>query len=315
MKHFVNRSIVFVCVTALLSCHPSANNGDSQEVDSSSATPTQANIALPKPDHIIVVIEENHGFDQIIGAPQAPYINELAAEGALFTDSHGVTHPSQPNYIALFSGATQGVKADECLLEKTPFTTPNLGASLIKAGYSFEGYGETMPYDGFKECTYKKSTLTKAYLYARKHCPWVNWQGDKENGLPDSISHPMSEFPSEFSKLPTVAFVIPNMDNDMHNNGGDTAMTRRADVWLRTKLAKYVDWAKTHNSMLILTFDEDNFTPQNEIPTIFVGPMIKPGKYNDSINHYNVLRSIEHMYQLPPAGPAQAQVIKGVWKS
>lgn len=270
--------------------------------------------SLPKPDHIIVVIEENHGFDQIIGAPQAPYINQLAESGALFTDAHGVTHPSQPNYIALFSGGLQGVKADECLADTTPFSTPNLGAALIKAGYTFEGYGETMPYDGFRGCAYQKSDLTKAYLYARKHCPWVNWQGGKENGLPDSISHPMTEFPSDYSKLPTVAFVIPNMDNDMHNNGGDTTMTRRADNWLQKYLSGYVEWAKTHNSLFILTFDEDNFTPQNEIPTIFVGPMVKPGKYSDSINHYNVLRTIEHMYSLAPSGAAKASTISNVWK-
>lgn len=269
---------------------------------------------FPKPDHIIVVIEENHGFDQIIGVPQAPYINQLAKEGALFTDAHGITHPSQPNYIALFSGGLQGVKGDECLADTTPFTTPNLGASLLQAGYSFAGYGETMPYSGFRGCYYQKSDLTKASLYGRKHCPWVNWLGSPENGLSDSLSLPMSEFPSDYSKLPTVAFVIPNMDNDMHNNGGDTAMTRRADDWLRQYLSGYIQWARSHNSLFILTFDEDDFTPRNAIATLFVGPMVKPGKYSDSINHYNVLRTIEHMYQLKPSGPAQAAVITNVWK-
>lgn len=269
---------------------------------------------LPKPAHIIVVIEENHGFDQIIGAPEAPYINQLAKEGALFTDSHGVTHPSQPNYIALFSGSTQGVKGDECLEDSTPYITPNLGAALIKAGYSFMGYGETMPYVGFLKCYYQKSPLTKASLYGRKHCPWVNWLGNKKNGLPVSVSRPMTDFPSDLSKLPTVSFVIPNMDNDMHNMGGDTVMTRRADTWLRDHLARYITWAKTHNSLLILTFDEDNFTSKNEIPTLFVGPMVKPGRYKDSINHYNVLRTIEHMYHLPASGSAKAAVIGNVWK-
>ena len=65
------------------------------------------------PSHIVVVIEENHAFAQIIGNPDAPFINKLAAEGALFTDAHGIRHPSQPNYLALFSGATQGTIAPE----------------------------------------------------------------------------------------------------------------------------------------------------------------------------------------------------------
>lgn len=273
---------------------------------------------LPKPDHIIVVIEENHGFDQVVGTSNAPYINKLAEEGALFTNSHGVTHPSQPNYIALFSGDLQGVKGDECLEDTIPYTTPNLGAALIKAGYTFEGFGEDMPYEGSRGCYYKKSELTGSSLYGRKHCPWVNWLGSKrENRLPDSISRPMTAFPSDYSKLPTVSFVIPNMDNDMHNhseNFGDSAGISTADTWLRDNLSGYIEWAKTHNSLLVFTFDEDDFTKKNRIPTIFVGPMVKPGKYSASINHYSVLRTIEHMYGLDSSGSAKADVIAKVWK-
>ncbi|HWO38016.1 MAG TPA: hypothetical protein VNO32_55285, partial [Candidatus Acidoferrum sp.] len=64
--------------------------------------------AMPLPAHVVVVIEENHGYSQIIGSSQAPYINTLASEGASFTNSHAITHPSEPNYLALFSGSTQG---------------------------------------------------------------------------------------------------------------------------------------------------------------------------------------------------------------
>ncbi|RPH78538.1 MAG: acid phosphatase, partial [Nitrospiraceae bacterium] len=55
---------------------------------------------LPRPDHIVIVIEENHSYSQIIDSPDAPYINKLAAQGAVFTQSFGVTYPSQPNYLA-----------------------------------------------------------------------------------------------------------------------------------------------------------------------------------------------------------------------
>ncbi|MBU1775992.1 MAG: alkaline phosphatase family protein, partial [Gammaproteobacteria bacterium] len=65
---------------------------------------------LPRPDHIVIVIEENKSFAQIIGNEDAPYINELARRGALFTQSYGITHPSQPNYLALFSGSTRGIR-------------------------------------------------------------------------------------------------------------------------------------------------------------------------------------------------------------
>jgi acid phosphatase len=112
---------------------------------------------LPKPDHIVIVVEENHGYDQIIGSENAPYINRLANEGALFTHAQAVTHPSQPNYLALFSGSLQGITSDKCLKNTTPFTTPNLGAALLKAGYSFTGYAETLPTAGFLECYYHQT--------------------------------------------------------------------------------------------------------------------------------------------------------------
>ncbi|MGH2643949.1 MAG: alkaline phosphatase family protein, partial [Chitinophagaceae bacterium] len=114
MKLTIKFSLAALCAVALFSCHNS-NSGN----NNSSQTEEAAAVKLPKPDHIIVVIDENKGYDQIIGASQAPYINQLAKEGALFTDSHGVQHPSQPNYLAFFSGSTQGVKGDECLQDST----------------------------------------------------------------------------------------------------------------------------------------------------------------------------------------------------
>lgn len=308
MKIKITISLLAFCVIMLFSCHNANTTNNKKE----------AVVKLPKPEHVVIVIEENKGYDQIMGASEAPYINQLAKEGALFTDSHGVQHPSQPNYLAFFSGSNQGVNGDECLQDSTPFTTPNLGAALIKAGYTFTGYAQTMPSVGYLPCYYKKSALTKAYLYGRKHCPWVNWTGAKENNFPDSLSQPMTSFPIDFSKLPTVAIVIPDMDHDMHNNiphtGSDTTVIKMGDTWLKDNLSEYIDWAKAHNSLFILTFDEDNFTPVNHIPTIFVGPMIKPGEYGDSINHYNVLRTIESMYNLSHSGSATAKAITNVWE-
>jgi hypothetical protein len=77
------------------------------------------------------------------------------------------------------------------------------------------------------------------------------------------------------------------------------------DTWARTHLDRYAQWAKTHNSLLIVTFDEDDFTATNRIPTIFVGAHITPGTYSRHIDHYTVLRTIEAIYGLPPLGAAR----------
>lgn len=270
---------------------------------------------IPRPDHIIIVMEENHSYDAVIGSENAPYINQLAREGALFTDAHGVVHPSQPNYLAIFSGSAQGVTDDRCLDSETPYVNPNLGAALLSKGLTFKGFAQTMPSVGYLGCQYKQSDLTGGYLYARKHAPWVDWQGTNTNNIPASLSLPMSQFPKDFTKLPTVAFVIPDQDHDMHNIGepGDSAAIQRGDQWLKENLSAYAEWAKTHNSLLIVTFDEDDFKEVNHIPTIFAGAMVKTGKYDKRIDHYNVLHTIEAMYDLPVADTTNAEPLTAIW--
>jgi acid phosphatase len=97
----------------------------------------------------MVVVFENEDAQKIVGAPDAPYLTSLARAGASFTDAHGVAHPSQPNYLALFSGSTHGVTDDSC---PQTFTGPNLAAGLATAGRTFVGYSEDLPSEGFTGC-------------------------------------------------------------------------------------------------------------------------------------------------------------------
>ena len=272
---------------------------------------------IPQYDHVIIVMEENHAFHEIIGSANAPYINHLAKDGVLFTNSHGIGHPSQPNYLALFSGSTQGTTGDDCLQGKTPFNTPNLAAALIDHKFSFRGYAQNMPKAGYLDCTAHSSSVTIGHLYARKHCPWVNWLGTGVNTIPLACSLPMTDFPNDFTKLPTLAFVVPDMDNDMHNIGvsGDDNAIRRGDAWLKANIAAYAEWAKTHNSLLIVTWDEDDFSPnnQNKITTIFYGAKLLGGKSDMPITHYNVLHTLESMYGLPFTDTNNAAPIASIW--
>jgi phosphatidylinositol-3-phosphatase len=158
---------------------------------------------LPVPDHVVCVILENHNYDKIIGNPAAPYLNGLVRDSAtaLFTRSYALTHPSQPNYLMLFSGSDQGITNND-VPKILPFTSPNLGAGLLQAGRTFAGYSEDLPAIGF-------DGISSGY-YARKHNPWVNWQGAEKNGIPGTLNLPLTSFPNDYDLLPTVAFVIPN---------------------------------------------------------------------------------------------------------
>ena len=256
-------------------------------VSSSASPPSSARAAAAalRPAHVVVVIEENHSSGDIIGDSSAPYLNSLAAQGANFTQSFAVTHPSEPNYLALFSGSTQGLTDDSC---PHAFTGANLASELGAAGGTFAGYSESMPSSGYTGCT--------AGAYARKHNPWVNFAG-----VPAADNRTFAAFPRDFNTLPTVAFVVPNLLNDMHD--GTVA---QADSWLRTNLNSYAQWAKTHDSELIVTWDEDDNSADNHIPTLMVGAHVKPGTYAETIDHYSVLRTLEDLYGLAHAG-ASAQ--------
>ena len=259
---------------------------------------------LPRPDHIVIVIEENHSYSQIIDSPDAPYINSLAAQGAVFTQSFGVTYPSKPNYLALFSGSTQGITDNTC---PHTLTTPNLGHALLQAGLTFTGYSEDLPSAG--------SLICIAGDYARKHNPWVNWQDSQAHGLPATANQPMTAFPTDFSSLPTVSIIVPNQVNDMHH-GKDPETIQRGDQWLKDHLEAYVQWAQQHNSLLIVTWDEDDKKEHNRIATLVIGPMVRAGHYDQRINHYNVLRTIEDLYGLPHSGAsAEAAPINVIWKT
>lgn len=264
----------------------------------------RAPITLPRPDHIVLVIEENHSYREVIGSPAAPYINSLARQGAVFTQSFGLTHPSQPNYLALFSGSMQGVADNSC---PHTFTTPNLGSTLATAGLTFHGYSEDLPFVGSTACT--------TGTYARRHNPWSNWQESTAHSVPAASNMPFTSFPADFATLPTVSIVIPNVRHDMHD-GVDPDRIRIADQWLRQHLDSYVQWAMTHHSLLILTWDEDDRTENNRVPTIFIGSMVRPGFYNEKITHSNVLRTIEDLYGLPhPGASAGVSPITDVWVS
>jgi phosphatidylinositol-3-phosphatase len=256
--------------------------------------------AVPTPAHIVVVVEENRSQSNIIGNQSAPYINQLAANGAMMAQSFAEVHPSQPNYFALFAGSTLGVKDNVCPVNAG--NAPNLGSELLTAGHTFVGFAESLPAVG--------STACGAGKYARKHVPWASF-----TNIPGSHSLPFSTFPApgnpqNYASLPTVSFVIPNLDNDMHD--GSIA---QGDSWLYQNLSPYATWAKTNNSLLILTWDEDNNTPRNQIPTVFYGANVKPGIYSEPISHYNVLSTLEQMYGLPKLGYAtRAPAITDIWE-
>ncbi len=245
-------------------------------------SPTSAATNPKPPAHIVIVMEENESPKQL--SSHAPYIAALERRGANFTNAYAETHPSQPNYLALFSGSTHGVTTDDC---PQSFPSANLASQILKAGGTFTGFAESLPHSGYAGCT--RGT------YARKHTPWIDF-----TNVPKADSVSFATFPqNDFNALPTISFVIPNLCHDMHDCGVATG-----DAWLKTNMSAYATWAKTHNSLLIVTFDEAQDGVPNRIPLVLYGQPVVPGTYPQKVNHYSVLRTIENLYGLHCLGGA-----------
>jgi len=262
---------------------------------------------VPLLNKIVVVIGENEKPGSVIGDPSAPYINFLAANGALFINSFAIEHPSQPNYLDLISGSNQEILDD--LLPLVHFTTPNLADELIKSGKIFATFSEDMPFAGFDSLAHG--------LYVRKHNPIANWMGSGDHQVPLICNLTFKDFPQNFLTLPDVSFVIPNLCNDGHDPCSPYFnRTKQFDLWVQNNLNSYREWCTSNNSLLIVTFDEDDKSGDNRISTVFYGAKVNPGTYADPINHFTVLRTLEESMNLHShAGQAaSAKPINSCWK-
>jgi hypothetical protein len=268
-------------------------------------------------DHVVIVVEENRQASQIIGdLVNAPYITSLATGGVSLASIFALVHPSQPNYLHLFSGDNQGVTTDNLPpnfsttpTSTYPFRTPNVGAALLSAGFTFAGYSEQLEAAGTNDWADfdPHSTNYPNVYYRRKHNPWANWIAKASpipaNQLPGSVNKAFRDFPTNYADLPTVSFVVPNQQHDMHDGS-----RRMGDDWLRDNLGRYAQWARTNNSLLIVTWDEDDYNSVNKIPTVFYGAGLRDGTVIPGTwTLHNLLRTIEDMYGLSHAGAA-AQV-------
>ncbi|HEX7190004.1 MAG TPA: alkaline phosphatase family protein [Thermoanaerobaculia bacterium] len=278
------------------------------------AIPIHAQALLPRPDHIVIVIDENKSFSDVIGSKDAPYLNALAQRGALLTNFTAAHHPSQPNYIDFFAGTPLGVCDDSCI--QTPFAANNLGAAILGSpGRSFAGYVEDLP----------AKPVCDLNGFAKRHCPWMDF-----SNIPASATRNLAKFPKDFRTLPTVSIVIPNVIHDMHDGKVVATEVKAGDRWLRMKLGAYERWAETHNSLLIITWDEDSnesykiqcptivgtTPPANRIPTIIAGQHVMRGsRPATAYTHHDLLRTILDMYGIPRfAGAASASDIVGIWQ-
>ena len=215
--------------------------------------------------HIVMVVLENKDYTDLVGSSAAPYINNtLIAGGKLLTNYVAISHPSEPNYDALYFGSDFGV-TDDNVHTQSP---PDLFTVLNAAGKTFVGYDE-------------RPTATPL----GKHDPW-RFAPEGTSVEQDFVNFPTTS--AGFSALPIVSWVIPNQADDMHDG-----TIQAGDSWLQTHIDPYAQWAKTNNSLLIVTVDENasNVDP-NQVMTVLYGANVTAGSQDSTAyNHYSTLAS------------------------
>ena len=274
-----------------------------------STTASPASTGGKATTRVIVVVEENHSIGQIIGSPQAPFLNRLAAKGTLLTSYFAITHPSLPNYIAMISGDTQGITSDcgGCNLD-----APNLADQLEAAGISWKAYMEDLP----APC----SDAHTAGAYAKKHDPFMYFASVRSDPGRCAKVVPLGQLDADLAagQLPRLVFVTPNLDHDMHGageGGDDATLVAAADRWLEGfygKLAASSAWRD--GTRLVVTWDEGGgggklgccggLAAGGRVATFVTGPGVQPARDDATYSHYSLLRSIERLFHLPLLGHA-----------
>jgi phosphatidylinositol-3-phosphatase len=186
--------ILHLCTIALLIYAPSVV---AAAADTLTWPPT-----LPRYAHIVIVVEENKDFEEIFGGKfDAPYINQLAKEGASIGHMFGEEHPSQGNYFWLFSGSNQNVGSSD-QPPSVAIKASSLGEQLIKKGLSFKGYAESLPNIGYNGDFYPPCDGGPSCVYGRKHVPWISFANVPNGTTFDTSSNlQFKQFPSDYTKL------------------------------------------------------------------------------------------------------------------
>lgn len=272
---------------------------------SSSAEARRHVVHHPEPatiQHIFVLVMENQNADRVL---RRPFVKRLADTGGLLANYHCITHPSQPNYIALAAGNTWGVTDDTT----ADLDVPHIGDLLDARGISWKVYAERYPGGCFLGHT------ADDQLYVRRHIPFLgfkNVQDDRRRCAAHVVNATALDADIAAGGLPAFAMYIP----DQVHNGHDTDIDS-ADAWMESKFGPLLaDRRFTERSLFVLTYDESENQASTHVTTVFWGAGVIPGSSTARhYDHYDLLRTIEELLHLPTLrqqDQKQGELITGI---
>lgn len=256
--------------------------------------------AVPSLDHVVVIVFENKEEQEVIGSPEAPTFTSLAQQYVRFTRYQGVTHPSLPNYIALVSGGTHGIRSDctTCVVDAR-----NLADTLGAAGRSWKTYAEGLPRPGFTGAGYRR--------YVKRHVPFLYFRDVVRSAARRQRVVPLTQLRTDLAAgaLPSFALIVPDLCHSMHD-----CPVRAGDRWLAGILPPLLELEKT---LVFVTFDEGHLGKgRNHVAALALGTAVQPATRVTALTgHYSLLRTVEAAWGLPLLGhSAGARPFTRIWR-
>lgn len=289
-------SVLGLLLPVLAGCGGTAEDRDPPP-EARAAAPREPRAAAPDEaestgPHTVVVVLENHEFDEVIGNPEAPFLNRLARRGALATRYYAIAHPSLPNYLAMLAGSTFGITND---CTNCAVSGPDLAGQLSDAGISWRAYMAGMPRPCF--------TGAQHDLYVKRHNPFMYFPEISSNAGRCRNVVPGRWLEEDLARqtLPSFAWFTPNLCDDGHScdfEDVDQAMAR-----LIPRIGRQLG----QDGLLVVTFDEGEsdlgccgIAAGGRVMTIVLGPGVPPGvRITSPYSQYSLLAAIEDRYGLP----------------
>ncbi len=278
---------------------------------------------VPNFKHIIVIFFENHEFDSVIGNRAMPNFNQYADGNTLLTQYYAITHPSLPNYLAVFGGDTFGISSD---CEKCFISATNLADQIEASGRTWKAYFQDMPSPCFTGDT---------ATYVQKHNPFMYFDSirlDEARCNRSIVPFPQLETDLEAGALPDFVYIMPNScvstDDDFSNPDCNLNL---ADWWLGGVMGTLQDYLNPRSAsepyLIVLTWDEGQGSHSccglpaqagGRVATVMISPLAKSG-FQDATpyTHYSLLKTIKSAWGLPFLGHAadeQNVLITAAWK-
>jgi Phosphoesterase family. len=238
---------------------------------------------------VYLIVMENTEYSSIVGSTAAPFINGLIAQYGLATNYDAVSHPSQPNYLALFSGSTQGITDNGTY----DIDGTNLADQLDARGKTWSVFAENVPLGCFTGAT-SSGGEDGAGTYVRKHEPAISFR-DISGDAPRCAK--ITDFTHFDPATSDFELIVPNMCNSMHDCSIATG-----DTWLSTFVPRITSSAAFANSALVITWDEGttNEGGGGHVATLVVSPLTGIGYQSTTAhNHYSLLRTVQDAWGLP----------------